>query len=222
MNLPNIITSGRYLMLDLETTGLSTKNDQPVQIAFAHIDYGQTGLRGYYTVKPSCPISEGAAKVHGYTMEKLSMSPTFPYIAHDLHQLLGDRVVLGFNVLRFDIPMLQTMFSNVILEGADCDPGTPVTDVYPSDAYRDHSLYWEPKALDVIKWERHLSKKMGIEGKHNLAVCVERWGVPPETQHDAWHDCRLTWGVFCQLATRFPHEFGDLSVEQALAQQESL
>jgi DNA polymerase-3 subunit epsilon len=187
MTLPPLLVNERFVLLDLETTGLSTKKAEPVQIAFAHIDHGQTGLRGYYTVKPACPIDEGAMQKHGYTEEKLAHSPAFEHIAHDLLQIIGDRVVLGWGVKRFDIPILKRM----LYETTESSP--------------------EFRVLDVLLWD----KKVGPDRKHSLGVAAEHWGIPLDMPHDAWHDCRAAWGIFCCLAAAHP-EVGNATIEEAL------
>jgi len=193
MTLPNILAEGRYLLIDIESTGLSVNTDEPVQIAFGTIDHGITGLRGYYTLRPHlAPLKEGSTAKHGFTAEKLAHSPQFAEIAAELRGFAEGRIMLGWNVLRFDYKILTRMFEGWA-------PTTPQLD---------------PDVLDVFAWEKKLSPPDG--GKHNLAAACERWGVSLTNYHDAWHDCRVTWQLFCVLAHRFP-DFGALPPRAACA-----
>lgn len=192
MSLPNIIEGGRYAILDLETTGLSTKKDEPVQIAFALVDFGITKLRGYYTLKPSVPVKYGAMQKHGFSEANLAFSPSFTDIAEELYHLIGDRTVLGYGCKKFDVPILARMFRTTLAE-------------------------WAPEVLDVLLWDRHFRPGKGVS--HKLVDAVIHWNVPRQAFHDAWHDCRMTWGVLGALATHHP-AFGALRPYDAICIQD--
>jgi DNA polymerase-3 subunit epsilon len=183
--LPRVLAEGRYVVLDIEATGLSRAHDETVQVAFGHVDGGVVGLRGFYWVRPACAISRGAANVHGFTSEGLRWSPPFARVAQELLAIIGDRIVLGHGVKQFDVPMLARQFGECGLE-------------------------WRPRMLDTVLWSRRLVK----DGRHSLGVMAERFGIVTVSAHDAWHDCRMTWNVFGQLAFRFP-ELGALSPDDA-------
>jgi len=167
---PNIVTAGRYAVLDLETTGLSNKTAEPVQLAFGLVDHGRPQLRGYYTLSPGVPVTWGASRVHGHTKKSLKHSPRFRDIAAELFGLLDDRIILGYNAKRFDVPILARMFAETAPKYAD----------------------WAPHVLDVLLWDR----KFAPGGKHDLKTVATRLGLPTDGMHDAWYDCRLTWQVF--------------------------
>lgn len=172
--LPRVIAEGRYAAIDIETTGLSTKVDEAVQIAVALIDHGRPGLRGYYTLRPYHAIAPGAEAKHGLTYEKLMYSPDFKDIACELQTIIGDRIVLGFNTKRFDVPILTRQFAET-------------------------SLVFAPRVLDVLLWSRKL-----MPGRCALGDMAARLEITFDNRHDAWHDIRATWSVFGQLALRFP------------------
>jgi DNA polymerase-3 subunit epsilon len=176
-------------LLDIETTGLSINKDQAIQVAFGRVKDGRTMLRGYYTLKPTCPIKPRTIEVHGMTEEMLAYSPTFADIADELKAILDDRaIMLGWGAAKFDVPILRRQFAEAAgVEEAD----------------------WQPRTLDLLPWDRLLRPDV----KHNLQRAAEAWGVPPGVPHDAWHDCRLTWGVFCHMAYKYPEQFGNLDVE---------
>jgi DNA polymerase III subunit epsilon len=177
---PRIIAEGRYCLIDLETTGLSRKEDQAVQIALGQIDNGVTRLRGYYTVKPSVPIKPGAFSKHRISEASLAFSPSFSGIAADLRALIGDRIVIGYGIRTFDVPILARQFA---------EAGIPD---------------FAPPILDVCAWCKKLLPGM----PHDLRSMVVKYLVPPAGHHDAWADCRMTWGVFGGLCREFS-DFAD-------------
>jgi DNA polymerase-3 subunit epsilon len=191
MEIPRIIKENKFAVLDTETTGLSRKLDQIIQLAIIQIDYGSPRFRTIVQCKPTCEIKPGAAKVHGITAERLALAPRFESVANEITDFIGERCLLGYNILKFDWPILSRQYA----ESAMAVPS--------------------PKLLDVLKFER----KYGGEGKHDLATAVQRWGVTVNHQHEALEDCRATWAVFVAIA-RQQAALGDASLLQAIALQE--
>lgn len=111
MNLPKLIAESRFALIDTETTGLSIKTDEVVQIAVCQMDFGRPRLRVYCTVRPSTPVKEGALRKHGLTDEKLAFSPTFVEIIDDVLGFIGDRALLGWGIRKFDLPILNRQLS---------------------------------------------------------------------------------------------------------------
>lgn len=178
VTIPRVIAEGRFAIIDIESTGLSRYKDEAVQIAFALVDRGKLGLRGYYTLCPHQKIQPGAAAKHGLTYEKLMHSPMFADIANDLRVLIGDRIVVGHNVKQFDVPVLARQF-----KAAQVD--------------------FDPLMIDTLL----VSRALMPNSKHGLQDLVAALEVALEQRHDAWQDCRMTFGVLWQLASRYS-EFG--------------
>jgi len=204
MNLPKIVRDGRFVILDIESTGLSRKKDEPVQLAFGHMDGGRAGLRGFYTFKPGVPIKPRAAAIHGFTERKLTWAPSFAQCGDEIYSLLKDRIVLGYNVRRFDVPIVARMFEE---SGVKCSLSRHV-------AWRIR-----PRILDVLVWQRRFAKQQGWEGGNSLGVAAQRWNVDVADLHDAWQDCRVTWALFWALANRFP-ELGEMDPDEAVIYEE--
>lgn len=187
--LPRIITENRFAVVDIESTGVNTRQDEVIQVAIVQIDHGRPRIRASSFVQPKrAKISDGAYAKHGIDWRQLEHAPRLEEIAGDIIALIGDRCLLGFGINRFDFPMLQRQFT------AAC-------------------IHWNPAVLDVLTWERRLHKEKG--SKHNLAAAAERWGVPMLQHHDALDDCRMTWNIFLQLALRF-EALGTLALTDAL------
>ena len=93
--------------LDLETTGVSTQSDRIVEIAV--LKYLPRGtVRSFeYRVNPEIPIPPDATAVHGITDADVALAPTFAQIADRLLTFLDDCDLSGFNLRRYDLPLLK-------------------------------------------------------------------------------------------------------------------
>ena len=75
-----------FISLDLETTGLSSENDEIVEIGAVRVIDGNIADRFHYLLKPLCHVSSSASKVNHITDDMLDNQP---YIFQILPELLG-------------------------------------------------------------------------------------------------------------------------------------
>ena len=96
--------------LDLETTGTTPSSDRIVEISILRLalDGSEKLLRR--RVNPQVPIPEGATAVHGITDIDVAGEPTFAELAEEIEDFLEGCDLAGFNVTRFDLPMLEAEF----------------------------------------------------------------------------------------------------------------
>jgi DNA polymerase-3 subunit epsilon len=97
-------------VFDLETTGTDPATDRIVEISVLRVD--PDGKREGRTrrVNPGRPIPKEATAIHGIRDEDVRGEPEFRRIAKGLLDFLGDADLAGFNVARFDIPVLEREF----------------------------------------------------------------------------------------------------------------
>src|SRR5688572_14845417 len=98
------------VFLDLETTGLSLTHDRIVELAVIKIAPGGDVLERVRRFNPGMPIPAEASAVHGITDEDVRHEATFAQRAKSLAELLDGCDLAGFNVRRFDLPMLVNEF----------------------------------------------------------------------------------------------------------------
>lgn len=95
---------------DLETTGLDVQQDRIIEIACVkrHPD----GRREVWTrrINPERPIAPDASAVHGIKDEDVARCPTFGQLARELSRFLYGCDLTGYNVERFDLPLLKNEF----------------------------------------------------------------------------------------------------------------
>lgn len=97
-------------ILDLETTGLSPAADRIVELAVLRISPGGDVLERVRRFDPEIPIPPEATAVHGITDEDVAGKPPFAARARSLAALLDPCDLAGFNLRRFDLPMLVAEF----------------------------------------------------------------------------------------------------------------
>jgi len=91
---------------DLETTGIDVAKDRIVEISIFKVFPNGNKESKTWLVNPTIPIPAFATAVHGITNEKVASEPTFKELASQVHAMIKDSDLAGFNSDRFDIPLL--------------------------------------------------------------------------------------------------------------------
>ena len=91
---------------DLETTGINISKDRIVEISILKVYPNGKEERYTRLVNPTIPIPADVTKVHGISDEDVADKPTFKELAKEIHNIIKDSDLAGFNSNRFDIPLL--------------------------------------------------------------------------------------------------------------------
>jgi DNA polymerase-3 subunit epsilon len=103
---------------DLETTGIDVARDRIVEISIFKIYPNGTKESKTWLVNPTIPIPPQSTAVHGISDEKVANEPTFDALASQVHNMIKDSDLAGFNSDRFDIPLLA---EELLRAGVDFD-----------------------------------------------------------------------------------------------------
>ncbi|AMA49407.1 MULTISPECIES: 3'-5' exonuclease [Flavobacterium] len=103
---------------DLETTGTDISKDRIVEISIIKIFPNGNKESKTWLVNPTIPIPEQAAAIHGISDLKVANEPTFAELANQVHNMIKDSDLAGFNSDRFDIPLLA---EELLRAGVDFD-----------------------------------------------------------------------------------------------------
>ena len=103
---------------DLETTGINISKDRVVEISILKVFPNGTEESKTWLVNPEMDIPKEVVEIHGITNEKVANEPTFKRIAKDVHNMIKDADLGGFNSNRFDIPLLA---EEMLRAGIDFD-----------------------------------------------------------------------------------------------------
>lgn len=99
------------VIFDTETTGADISLDRIVQIALIRLHPDGSSDEYETLVNPGMPIPVEAQRVHGITDAMVEFQPAFKHIAQDLIAFMAGADLAGFNLLRFDVPLLRNEFS---------------------------------------------------------------------------------------------------------------
>lgn len=95
---------------DLEATGTNIIHDRIVEIAIITVMPSGEQLTFVNRINPEKAIPPEASLIHGIYDSDVKDAPSFKLIAKELDKFLQGCDLAGFNVLRFDIPMLTESF----------------------------------------------------------------------------------------------------------------
>jgi DNA polymerase III subunit epsilon len=95
---------------DLETTGLDIGSARIVEISMLKIHV--SGKQEILTLRinPEVPIPEESFRIHGISDDDVKDQPTFRQLASKISEFIGSADLSGYNVLRFDLPLLAEEF----------------------------------------------------------------------------------------------------------------
>ena len=97
----------KEVLLDTETTGLSSVSDKIIEIACIEIDdHIPTGKNFHFFLNPEMEISQGAYDTHGISREFLIDKPKFKDVANDFLKFIENKKLVIHNA-EFDMAFLN-------------------------------------------------------------------------------------------------------------------
>jgi len=103
-------------VFDLETTGTDPASDRIVEICVLRVETDGGREARTRRLNPERPIPPGATAVHGIRDQDVAGEPTFRQVARSLLEFIGEADLAGFNVARFDVPLLDREFRDCGLD----------------------------------------------------------------------------------------------------------
>jgi DNA polymerase III subunit epsilon len=104
------------VFFDLETTGTDISNDRIVEISLVKLFPEKREETNTFRINPGIPIPPEASAVHGIFDKDVADKPTFPELAQTLLSILSNSDFCGYNILRFDLPLLRMEFARNNIE----------------------------------------------------------------------------------------------------------
>jgi DNA polymerase-3 subunit epsilon len=95
---------------DLETTGVNIAHDRIIEIAVIKIMPNGEMTRKRNLLNPTIPILPESTAVHGITNDDVKDKPVFKEVGRDYARFMEGSDLAGFNILKFDVPMLVEEF----------------------------------------------------------------------------------------------------------------
>ncbi|MBL7058030.1 3'-5' exonuclease [Patescibacteria group bacterium] len=111
-NISNLLKLDRPLIIfDLETTGLAVSFDRIIELAYIKVWPDGRMQKDDILINPEISIPKESSDVHGIKNEDVEHAPVFKNLAEDLLAVFSGCIYSGFNVIRFDLPMLKNEFA---------------------------------------------------------------------------------------------------------------
>lgn len=160
---PRINFPEDYVVLDLETTGLSPASDEIIDIAAIRYISGAKVSEFSTLVKPSIPIPQEITDITGITDDMVADAPGIDEALDGLSMFLNpDDLVVGHNV-GFDVRFLAAAYSRIGKE-------------------------FMPEAFDTCAVSRMLYPELP---KHRLIDLMKAFGIRESQSHTAYDDCEM-------------------------------
>lgn len=105
-----MILKNQLVSLDVESTGVWIEKDKIIEIAL--VKYFPDGKKETFhkRVNPGIPIPLKITELTGINEEMVKNAPRFKELAADIHAFLESSDMAGFNLERFDLPLLEREF----------------------------------------------------------------------------------------------------------------
>lgn len=188
----------RVFAFDLETTGINTETDEPVEIAYTFFDAdGEPRKYVAHLIKSSVPINPKAQAVHGITPAQVSKGMDPREFVATLEKHFEEQkpdIILGYNHFRFDIPMLANFIKR---HGGTLD--------LHSYKVEDPALWYLATIFNVpfpVTNEEYRSiaiRRVPFGTRFNLTVMTERLGIAFSDAHRAENDLKATIAVWRKM-----------------------
>ncbi len=173
----------RYVIFDLETTGLSLSHDHVVSAAAYRVVDGRIALGDVFNslVSPGRDIPSSAVKIHGIMPSMVNDAPSFAEVFEKFLAYLGTDILVGYHV-RFDLHFL-----NVYMRQTH---GFPVQNLV---------LDAQPMCRRVC-YPSHLRPYAGrLKGNQDLDSVAKHFGIEIQERHTALGDALTTAMIFQRI-----------------------
>ena len=104
------------VVLDLETTGTWVDRDKIIEIALIKVNLDGSKEKYEKRVNPLMSIPKEVCELTGITNEDVHDCPPFKELAKEVIEFIGDSDLAGFNLIRFDLPLLERECNEAGLE----------------------------------------------------------------------------------------------------------
>lgn len=178
----------KYVVIDLETTGLSTEWDRIIEIGAIKVENGKIIETFQQLIYPEREIDSFIENLTGITNEMLSAAPKIQEVLPLLDKFIGDSLVLGHNV-NFDINFLY-------------------------DDYEIHlNKPFKNNFIDTMRISRKLYPELE---HHRLIDIITHLNVTASNLHRALNDCEYTYKCYEKMKTEIVAKYKHFEAFEAL------
>ena len=179
-----LIFPNEYVVIDIETTGLSPEYDEIIEIGAIKIKDNEVVGEYNSLVKPKQEISSFIENLTGITNEMVKDAPKIKDILPKFKEFISDNYILGYNV-NFDINFLYDAFLKKI------------------------NVEFKNNYIDVLRIARLVIEKNEVPNR-KLKNMAEYFKIDIEKIHRTQYDCILTFQIFLKLQEVINQKYGSL------------
>ena len=159
-----------FVIFDIETTGLSAKNDRITEIGALKVVDGEVVDEFSQLVNPKRPIPEFITNLTGITDEMVKDKPTIDIVIKDFENFISDSILVAHNA-NFDIGFIRENLSKI---GKELD--APV--------------------IDTLELARSVFPRLK---NHKLDTLAKHLSVSLDNHHRAVDDAKATTEIFLKI-----------------------
>jgi exonuclease, DNA polymerase III, epsilon subunit family len=163
-----------YVAIDLETTGLSVKNDKIIEICAIKVINGQVTDKIQTLINPEIPIPMEITILTGITDKDVETAPYIYDVIHELIEFCNGFILLGHKII-FDYSFIKRFAVNA-------------------------GLTFEKEGIDTLKIAMKLLQDVKPK---NLSSLCEYYGIKIEKAHRAFGDALATHKLYEKLFFEF-------------------
>lgn len=158
-----------YVVFDLETTGVSTRKDEVVEISALRVKAGTVEEEFTSLVNPGMPIPHSASSVNHITDDMVKDAPFFREVLEDFLEFAGSMILVGHNIHSFDMKFIWR----------------------DAEKYYDRTV--ENDYIDTLPLAKMY---LGQLPRYRLGDLAEHYGIATAGAHRALADCHMNQKVF--------------------------
>ena len=186
LSLKQRVKNLRFVVLDLETTGLSLKRDHVVSMSAYRVVEGRILLGDTFNslVNPDRTIPSSAVRIHGIVPSMVAQAPLLEEVFDQFLRYLGTDILVGYHV-KFDLNFLNICMQQRF--------GFPLQNL----------------AIDAmllcrkILYPGHLrSYALRFKGDQDLDAVAKHFGIQIHERHSAEGDALATAMIFQQILAK--------------------
>lgn len=171
-----------FTVIDLETTGLSAEYDEIIEVCAIRIRNNEIAESFQSLVKPECEVDDFITELTGITNVMLEDAPSPESVIPQLHDFIGNDIVVGHNV-NFDINFLYDYMLQLL------------------------DIKFDNNYVDTMRIARKLFPNFK---HHRLSDIVDYLGLSCDEHHRAMADCKLTLSCYLHMHDIALEAFGTI------------
>lgn len=195
----------KYIFFDFETCGLNlgSLRNKPWQLAFIVVEGGRIIERCDYWLKwKDLNVSEGAAKVTGWTQKKYdakAVDPIEPMDHFEKYLYDPDYLKVGHNILGFDVYM-HGICRRLLDKKPDYSYLPFLIDTLSLSRAINNDIIYN-REEDFTQWQYKILSLVRPKGRNKLIDLCKKYEIKfdPKKLHDALYDIEKNYEVFKKM-----------------------